>query len=437
MAETLIIVGGGLAGSEAAWQAARRGVGVRLYEMRPTRTTPAHETAYLAELVCSNSLRSSEITNAVGLLKEELRIAGSLVMRAADECSVPAGGALAVDRERFARFVTEAVEGEPLIELVREEVVAIPEGPLVIIATGPLTSDALAVQLAGLTRAEALYFYDAIAPIVDAETIDDGKVFRASRYGRGGDDYLNCPLSKEEYDAFYEALMSAEKVKPKAFEEEKVFEGCMPIETLASRGRDTPRFGPMKPVGLIDPRTGREAYAVVQLRTENRYGTAYNLVGFQTRLTWPEQQRVFRMIPGLENAEFLRLGSLHRNTYVDAPRCLDETLRFRSEPRVMLAGQITGVEGYVESTAMGFLAGMNGARMLLDLPPVVAPPTTAHGALIGHVTAANAAGRFQPSNVNFGLFPGLPKREKGKRQRNQALADRALADWRSFVEEYG
>jgi len=407
---------------------------VRLYEMRPGKRTPAHATGYLAELVCSNSLRSTEVTNAVGLLKEELRRAGSLIMAAADEHRVPAGSALAVDRERFAAAVTERIGAEPGIELVRQEVHAVPETGRVIVASGPLTSDALAEDLRSRTNADALYFYDAIAPIVSAESLDRDRVFPASRYGRGGEDYLNCPMNRREYERFYEALISAEKVSPREFEEEKVFEGCMPIETLASRGIDTPRFGPMKPVGLTDPKTGEEPYAVVQLRMENRFGTAYNLVGFQTKLTWPEQKRVFRLIPGLEHAEFLRLGSLHRNTFVDAPRCLDRGLHLKQDTRIMLAGQITGVEGYVESTAMGLLAGLFMAREVAGRPVVVPPPVTAHGALLEHL-AGTRAERFQPSNVNFGLFEPLEKRVRNKRERSARYAERALEAWDGFLRE--
>ena len=430
------MIGGGLAGSEAAWQAARRGLRVRLVEMRPAVRTPAHRSDRLAELVCSNSFRGEGLHNAVGLLKEELRRAGSIIMSAADRWRVPAGGALAVDRERFAAEVTRRLGGLERIEIVRGEAADVDPGVLTIVATGPLTSEAMARFLMERTGSDQLYFYDAIAPIVDAETIDPSRVYRASRYGRGGADYLNCPLTEEEYDRFYRALVAAETVPVRAFEEEKVFEGCMPIEVMAARGRETPLFGPMKPVGLPDPRTGREPFAVVQLRMENRHATAYNLVGFQTRLKWPEQERVFRMIPGLERAAFLRYGSLHRNTYLCSPRILDAALRLRGEPRLLLAGQITGVEGYVESTAMGLLAGLNAARMAAGEAPLTPPEETAHGALVGHITRSDPA-RFQPSNVNFGLFPPLGKRIRRKRERYEALSARALLRWDAFLAAAG
>lgn len=430
----LTVIGGGLAGAEAAWQAARRGVRVRLYEMRPGCDTPAHKTDRLAELVCSNSFRGDSLQNAVGLLKEELRRGGSLIMEAASETRVPAGGALAVDRELFSGRVTEAVLSEPLIEVVRREVEEIgPEGGLKILATGPLTSGKMAAFLQELTGRDQLYFYDAIAPIIDAETIDMDRVYRASRYGRGGDDYLNCPMTEDEYERFYQALLSAEKTPVRTFEKEKVFEGCMPIEVLASRGRETPVFGPMKPVGLADPRTGREPFAVVQLRAENRHGTAYNMVGFQTRLKWPEQKRVFRMIPGLENSEFLRLGSLHRNTFVVSPLLLDKSLRLKKRPDIMLAGQITGVEGYVESTAIGWLAGVTAARLIKGMEPLSPPAVTAHGGLVEHITATEPGG-FQPSNVNFGMLPPLEVRVKRKRERYEKLSVRALSAWEVFLQ---
>ncbi|RMG73598.1 MAG: methylenetetrahydrofolate--tRNA-(uracil(54)-C(5))-methyltransferase (FADH(2)-oxidizing) TrmFO, partial [Nitrospirae bacterium] len=349
--ERLYIIGGGLSGTEAAWQAAQRGVRVVLYEMRPVKTTPAHKSDHLAELVCSNSLRANEVYTAAGLLKEEMRLAGSLIMEAADRFKLPAGGALAVDRELFASYITEVVERHPLIEVKRTEVTSVPEG-YSIIATGPLTSEKFAEHLKGMLSGEYLYFYDAIAPIVDAESIDYSKVFRASRYGKGGDDYINCPMSKEEYERFYNALIEADQVQAREFEDEKVFEGCMPIEVMARRGRDTLRFGPMKPVGLIDPRTGKQPYAVVQLRVEDISETAYNIVGFQTRLRWPEQKRVFRLIPGLERAEFLRYGSIHRNTFINGPMFLNRDLSLKGYPKTYMAGQITGVEGYIESTAM-------------------------------------------------------------------------------------
>ena len=422
----LTIIGGGLAGSEAAWQAAKRGVRVRLHEMRPVRQTPAHKTGWLAELVCSNSLRSADVHNAVGLLKEEMRRMGSLVMEAADATKVPAGSALAVDREAFGEYITRAVSGSPLIEVVRQEVTELPDGP-VIIATGPLTSDAMAEAIGRLTGSEHLDFYDAIAPILDAESIDMSVAFKASRYGKGGDDYINCPMDKEAYGAFYDALMAAEKVPVREFESIKCFEGCMPIEEMAERGRDTLRHGPMKPVGIDDPKTGRWPYAVVQLRMEDREGSSYNMVGFQTRLKWPEQARVFRMIPGLEKVEFIRYGSLHRNTFINGPMFLDDILRFKGRPEVFVAGQVSGVEGYVESAAMGLLAGMNAARLMLGLEVVPPPGTTAHGALITHLTMADAK-RFQPTNVIFSLFPPLEVKLRNKEERREALAGRALGD---------
>ncbi|MBX6423649.1 methylenetetrahydrofolate--tRNA-(uracil(54)-C(5))-methyltransferase (FADH(2)-oxidizing) TrmFO [Thermosulfurimonas sp. F29] len=441
MSEAVIIIGGGLAGSEAAWQLARRGVRVRLYEMRPRRLTPAHRTGNLAELVCSNSLRSRELTSAVGLLKEEMRRMGSLIMEAALASEVPAGKALAVDRERFARYVTEKLESEPLVEIVREEVTEIPPEGLTIVATGPLTSEALAEDLRRLTGEDYFHFYDAIAPIVYADSINWDRVFRADRYGKGEGAYVNCPLTREEYERFVEALLSAEKVPLKDFEEPRYFEGCLPIEVMAERGPETLRYGPMKPVGLVDPRTGKEPYAVVQLRPENREGTLYNLVGFQTKLKYPEQERVFRMIPGLERAEFARYGSIHRNSFVCAPRVLLPTLQLKKAPRVFLAGQITGVEGYVESTAMGLIAGLNAARIVRGLEPVVPPPETAHGALIRYLMEADPR-HFQPMNINWGLFPPLdlpPRRRKKipKRERYRLMAERALAVLSRWLEEIG
>ncbi|HML78616.1 methylenetetrahydrofolate--tRNA-(uracil(54)-C(5))-methyltransferase (FADH(2)-oxidizing) TrmFO [Geobacter sulfurreducens] len=426
MTGAVTIIGGGLAGCEAAWQIAGRGVRVVLREMKPQRYSPAHHLSGLAELVCSNSLRGESLENAVGLLKEELRRAGSLIMAAADATRVPAGGALAVDRELFSSYVTERIEGHPLIELVREEVTELPAEGVLVIASGPLTSDALAERLKQITG-DSLYFYDAIAPIVAADSLDADKVFRASRYGKGdGDDYLNCPLSGEEYERFVDAVLAAEKVPARDFEKVVHFEGCMPIEEMAERGRETLRFGPLKPVGLTDPRTGREPHAVVQLRAENREGTLFNLVGFQTKLTWPEQRRVFRMIPGLESAEFVRLGSMHRNTFINAPTLLEPTFRLKGDPRTFFAGQITGVEGYVESAGSGFLAGINSARLVRGEDPAVPPPATALGALVAHITTAPAR-HFQPMNVNYGLFPPLEGKVK-KKDRRGRLAERALAE---------
>lgn len=433
----ITVIGGGLAGTEAAWQAANRGICVTLYEMKPARFSPAHHLPSLAELVCSNSLRGASLENAVGLLKEELRLAGSLFMEAAIAAKVPAGGALAVDREHFSRFITERIEAHPLISVVREEITAIPRDGIVIIASGPLTSEPLARAISDITG-PYLYFYDAIAPIVTESSIDHGTVFRASRYGKGdGDDYLNCPMSGEEYDAFVAALLAAEKVPARDFEKLIHFEGCMPVEEMASRGHDTLRFGPMKPVGLTDPRTGKEPHAVVQLRMENREGSMFNLVGFQTKLTYPEQQKVFRMIPGLRDAEFARLGSMHRNTFINAPNILDKSLRMRTNPRILFAGQITGVEGYVESAATGLMAGVNASIIFQrgpDAPLPLPPATTAHGALVSHITNADPR-HFQPMNVNYGLFPAMEGRAK-KAERRRLLAERALRDmeaWRAEI----
>jgi methylenetetrahydrofolate--tRNA-(uracil-5-)-methyltransferase len=433
MTQKITIIGAGLAGCEAAWQTARRGIAVRLVEMKPLRFSPAHTMEGLAELVCSNSFRGESLENAVGLLKEELRRAGSLFMTAADASRVPAGGALAVDRELFSRFVTDALEADPLIELVREEASALPGGGIVVVASGPLTSDALAESLKDITG-ENLYFYDAIAPVVTADSLDLTKIFAASRYGKGGgDDYLNCPFTKEEYEAFVAALVAAEKVPARPFEKVVHFEGCMPVEELASRGIETLRFGPMKPVGLIDPKTGQEPHAVIQLRVENRAATMYNLVGFQTKLTWPEQKRVFRTIPGMEQAEFVRLGSMHRNTFVNAPLLLEPTYRLKREERIYLAGQITGVEGYVESAASGFVAGINAARQARGETGTVPPPETAMGALTTHITGTAGAG-FQPMNVNYGLFPPLTGKMK-KSERRARLAERGLREFENWLRE--
>ncbi|HHN64981.1 MAG TPA: methylenetetrahydrofolate--tRNA-(uracil(54)-C(5))-methyltransferase (FADH(2)-oxidizing) TrmFO [Nitrospirae bacterium] len=435
MLDFITVIGGGLAGSEAAWQAAKRGVRVRLYEMRPRTMTPAHKTAYLAELVCSNSLRSADPMTAPGLLKKELEMAGSIIMEAALESAVPAGSALAVDREVFSRYITERLTSHPLIEVIHEEVTDIPEG-FCIIATGPLTSHALSRSLGELIGGEYLYFYDAIAPIVDAETIDYSRVFSASRYGKGGDDYLNCPMNKEEYERFYSALIEADTVTARDFEDIKVFEGCMPIEVMARRGPDTLRFGPMKPVGLKDPRTGREPYAVVQLRVENRERTAYNMVGFQTRLRWPEQKRVFRLIPGLERAEFLRYGSIHRNTFLNGPLFLNKDLSLKAKDTLYISGQITGVEGYIESTAMGLLAGINLARRVRGLSFVEVPPETAHGSLIRYITESEPEG-FQPSNINFSLLPPPEGRVRDKKLRRRLVVERAISSWKRYLEVIG
>jgi methylenetetrahydrofolate--tRNA-(uracil-5-)-methyltransferase len=422
---SLVIIGGGLAGCEAAWQAAQRGVAVTLHEMKPERFSPAHHIPGLAELVCSNSLRGDSLENAVGLLKEELRRCNSLVMEAAEATRVPAGGALAVDRQLFSDHITHKISKHPLITIKAGEVSEIPADGIVVIASGPLTSDLLAESLSRLTG-DRLYFYDAIAPIVSAESLNMTKVFAASRYGKGdGDDYLNCPLNKDEYLCFVDELNRAEKVPSRDFEKIVHFEGCMPVETMAERGVETLRFGPMKPVGLTDPRTGQEPYAVVQLRAENRGKTMFNLVGFQTKLTYGEQRRLFRLIPGLEGAEFVRLGSMHRNTFINSPALLLPTQQLRTEPRHFFAGQITGVEGYVESAASGFLAGINTVCLIRGAAPVLPPPETALGALISHITNADAR-HFQPMNVNYGLFPELPGRVK-KKEKRQKLAERALA----------
>ena len=432
--KSITIIGGGLAGCEAAWQAAQSGITVILHEMKPHRFSPAHQLPGLAELVCSNSLRGISLDNAVGLLKEELRRCGSLTMEAAEATCVPAGGALAVDRQLFSEFVTQKIESHPLVRIERAELTGIPAEGVVIIASGPLTSDALAASLADLTG-DRLYFYDAIAPIVAADSLDMTKIFAASRYGKGdGDDYLNCPLNEDEYLRFVDELLAGEKVPARDFEKAVHFEGCMPVEELAARGVETLRFGPMKPVGLIDPNTGREAHAVIQLRAENREKTMYNLVGFQTKLTWPEQRRIFRTIPGLEGTEFVRLGSMHRNTFINSPALLDTTQQLKSDGRIFFAGQITGVEGYVESAASGFLAGIAAARLVQGQPLPVPPPETALGALMHHITNADVK-HFQPMNVNYGLFPELPGRVK-KKERRQKLAERALEaleSWKTDV----
>ncbi len=435
MSERVTIIGGGLAGCEAAWQLATRGVDVELYEMRPARRTEAHQTDLLGELVCSNSFRNASLETAVGCLKEEMRLLGSLIIRLADSTSVPAGAALAVDRERFAAGLTAAIESHPRVTLRREECTALPERGVAIIATGPLTSPALSIALEGLLGATHLYFYDAIAPIVTADSIDMAIAYRASRYGKGGDDYVNCPMTRDEYYRFVDAVLAAEKVPLKGFERAAYFEGCMPIEEMARRGRDTLSFGPMRPVGLIDPRTGSRPFAVVQLRQDDTAGTLYNIVGFQTKMTYPEQRRVFRMIPGLGAAEFVRLGSLHRNTFVNSPELLLPTLQLRAAPRLFLAGQIVGVEGYVESAAAGLLAGINAARLLAGEPMVAPPATTSYGALLGYITHQSRRD-FQPMNANYGLFPPLAGRVRG-REKKLALAERAIRDFTAWTETTG
>ena len=425
MPQQIIIIGGGLAGCEAAWQAARRDVPVILYEMKPQRFSPAHLSPNLGELVCSNSLRSDSLHNAAGLLKAEMRALGSLILTVAEETRVPAGEALAVDRQAFAARITARLQAIEKIQIRREEKTQVPSEGMVVMASGPLTSPALAESIQRLTGERSLYFYDAIAPIVDGDTLNMNFVFRASRYGEGSD-YLNCPMNREEYEHFVDELCRGEKVSYREFERPVHFEGCLPIEEMAARGRETLAHGPMKPVGLKDPRTGKRPYAVVQLRHEDASGTAYNLVGFQTKLKWKEQDRIFRLIPGLENAAFHRFGSLHRNTFIHSPTLLEKTLQFKKDPRIFFAGQITGVEGYVESTAMGLLAGINAARQVQGKLPVSPPQTTAMGSLIHYITNPQVRG-FQPMNANFGLFPPLDGSLRGKDKR-QALADRALRD---------
>lgn len=424
------IIGGGLAGCEAAWQLARRGIAVRLYEMRPVHRTPAHHTDRLGELVCSNSLRSASLDSAVGLLKQEMRCLGSVIMAVADRTAVPAGSALAVDRERFAAELTAAICARTEITLRREECTTLPAG-LTIVATGPLTSPALSRGLQHALGEEHLYFYDAIAPIVTVDSVDRNIAFLASRYGKGGEDYLNCPLSRLEYYSFIEAVRGAQTVPTREFERCVYFEGCMPIEEMARRGPDTLAFGPMRPVGLVDPRTGQRPFAAVQLRQDNQEGTLFNMVGFQTKMTYPDQRRVLRMIPGLQNAEFVRLGSLHRNTFVNAPRLLQPTLQVTGQPQTFLAGQLIGVEGYVESAAAGLLAAINVSRLVRGTPCVVPPPTTALGSLVRYVTD-HSRRDFQPMNANYGLFPPGAGRERG-REKRRVLADRAARDLQQWV----
>ena len=429
----MTVIGGGLAGCEAAWQILKRGLRVKLYEMRPTVSTPAHKTSGLAELVCSNSLRSNELDRAAGLLKEEMRLLDSLVMRAAEESAIPAGTALAVDRLLFSRRVEEMLTSFAGLEIIRKEVKAIPREGLVIVASGPLTSDSLSRSLSEMTGHDYLYFYDAISPVVEADSIDLSKVFGASRYGAGEGNYLNCPLTREEYETFYRALLEAKEVPLRSFEDARYFEGCLPIEVMARRGVQTLLYGPMKPVGLTDPRTGKRPFAVVQLRQENREATLYNLVGFQTKLTWPEQRRIFRMIPGMEKAEFARYGSIHRNTFLNAPALLNSNLQLHGFENVFIAGQISGVEGYIESTAMGLAAGIFAARLLQGLWSVPPPRETAVGSLIHHITSTDVK-IFQPMNVNFGLFPPLDKKVRRK-DRGRFYAERALEAIRKWKED--
>ena len=430
------IIGAGLAGSEAAWQLAQRGIPVRLYEMRPKKYSPAHHTDAFGELVCSNSLRANNIENAVGLLKEEMRRLDSLIMKCADDNQVPAGGALAVDREKFSAQITETIKQHPLIEIIYEEVTTVPEDEITIIATGPLTEGAMADYVKQVTSQDDLYFYDAAAPIVTAESINYDKAFWASRYDKGDADYLNCPMTEEEYNRFYDALTTAELIETKEFEKEKFFEGCMPIEAMASRGRQTLLFGPMKPVGLVDHRREEEEfYAVVQLRKDNQEGTLFNIVGFQTRMKWGEQKRVLQMIPGLEHAEIVRYGVMHRNTFVNSPIALESTCRIKSREQLFLAGQITGVEGYVESTASGLVAGINAARMYQEQELIKFPLTTAIGGLMNYIVTADSK-HFQPMNVNFSLIPPLEgKKIRNKKEKNAIIAQRALNDLDAFIQQ--
>ncbi|MGC6586061.1 FADH(2)-oxidizing methylenetetrahydrofolate--tRNA-(uracil(54)-C(5))-methyltransferase TrmFO [Paenibacillus sp. Dod16] len=430
--QRVTVIGAGLAGSEAAWQIASRGIPVTLYEMRPVVKTPAHHTDKFAELVCSNSLRANGLTNAVGVLKEEMRMLNSLVIGSADRNSVPAGGALAVDRDGFSGEITETLHQHPLIEVVNEEIQHIPEEGIVVIATGPLTSPVLSSQIRELMGEDYFYFYDAAAPIVEKDSIDMSKVYLASRYDKGEAAYLNCPMTEEEFDAFYDALINAEVAQLKEFEKEIYFEGCMPIEVMMKRGKQTALFGPMKPVGLVNPHTGKLPHAVVQLRQDNAAGTLYNLVGFQTHLKWGEQKRIISMIPGLENAEIVRYGVMHRNTFVNSPRLLEQTYQVKTRPNLYLAGQMTGVEGYVESAASGLIAGINAARAAQGQEGIVFPQESTIGSMAYYITHADPD-NFQPMNANFGLLPSLEKRIRNKKEKNEALASRALDGVRVFI----
>jgi methylenetetrahydrofolate--tRNA-(uracil-5-)-methyltransferase len=436
MTKAVRIIGAGLAGSEAAWQCARRGVAVELCEMRPTRSTPAHQTADFAELVCSNSLKSDSQNTAPWLLKEEMRRAGSQLLKIARECAVPAGHALAVDRTTFAARVTEAIASEGLITITREEVTRIDENQIIIIATGPLTSDALSQEIARLSGSSHLYFFDSISPIVEADSIDMSKVYLAARYDKGSADYINCPMSKEEYERFCDALVSGESAEQRDWEKLNYFEGCLPIEEIARRGRDTLRFGPMKPVGLKDPRTGRIPYAAVQLRQENLRADSYNLVGFQNHLKFGDQARVLRLIPGLENARFLRFGQIHRNTYINAPALLRESLQMREHPSVFFAGQICGVEGYVESMATGLTAGIQAAALASGMEPLVPPRPSAFGSLVHYVTHADAK-NFQPANITFDLLPPLDHKIRDRQERRRQQCALALREFDGWLEKVG
>jgi len=433
--ESIVVIGAGLAGCEATWQIAKRGGKVVLCEMKPLSYSPAHHSPFLAEIVCSNSFKSESPENGPGVLKAEMELLDSVILRVAQETRVPAGNSLAVDRDAFSKRITEIVEGLGNVEIVRKEVSAIPQDGITIVATGPLTAEALSREIQKITGDQRLFFYDAISPIVTGESINFLKTFKASRYGKGGEDYVNCPMDEETYRRFIDLLNQAEKVSLREFERKYLFEGCLPIEELAARGKDTLAFGPLKPVGLIDPKTGRQPFAVVQLRQEDRFETLFNLVGFQTRLKYEDQKRVFRMIPGLERAEFVRLGSVHRNMFIDSPRLLEASLQLKHRPKIFFAGQITGVEGYMESTCMGLLAGINALRMERSMDPVVPPPATAMGALIQYITHSQNI-PFQPMNINFGLFPPLPGRLKG-RERRRLLAQRALKEMREWEEGIG
>lgn len=433
----IIVVGAGLAGSEAAWQAAQRGIPVDLYEMRPVKNTPAHKTDLFGELVCSNSLRGAGLENAVGVLKEEMRRLGSVVMEAADATKVPAGGALAVDRLGFSQYITDKVSNHPLINVIHQEVEAIPyeENAVTIVASGPLTAGALAEDIGKLMGQQYLYFYDAAAPIVTLESVDMSTAWKASRYDKGEAAYINCPMDKEQYQHFWQELVNAEKAETHSFEKEIFFEGCMPVEEMASRGEDTLLFGPLKPVGLVNPHTDKLAHAVVQLRQDNAEGTLYNIVGFQTHLKWPEQKRVFGLIPGLEKAEFVRYGVMHRNTFINSPETMKPTMEFAGRENLLFAGQMTGVEGYVESASSGLVAGINAARLCQGLEPVVFPAETAHGSLCHYITTAPAR-NFQPMNVNFGIMSPIKEKIRDKKLKKQRIAERALVMLEEFKNKY-
>ena len=431
--EPIAVIGAGLAGCEAAWQIAQRGGKVILYEMKPEVYSPAHRSPYFAELVCSNSLKSQSIENASGVLKEEMALMGSLILEVAKEAKVPAGDSLAVDRTVFSKQITQTLENLKNVEVIRKEVSFLPQDGITIVATGPLTSERLSGEIRKVTGSRHLFFYDAISPIVTAESINYEHAFKSSRYGKGGEDYVNCPMDEETYHRFVEALNQAEKAVVHPFEKRYLFEGCLPVEEMARRGKETLAYGPLKPVGLVDPKTGKQPFAVVQLRQEDRFETLFNLVGFQTRLKHEEQKRVFRMIPGLEKAEFVRLGSIHLNTFIDSPRLLRESLQLKTDPNLIFAGQLTGVEGYMESTAMGLLSGINAHRCANGMPPLVPPPTTAMGALVDYITHSSAV-PFEPMNVNFGLFPPLSGKSKGKGRR-LLLAKRALKEMEAWKKK--